>query len=78
MSKAAKRKHKTLQMRVIEPRNPLFNHPLMKRSHAHVKSNKAKRRAEKVKGRQDWYSQNGFIKTFLKISIQPNKLKLGF
>ncbi|MCW8928879.1 MAG: hypothetical protein OQL19_01420 [Gammaproteobacteria bacterium] len=48
----------------IVPRNPLFNHPLMNKSHVHDKSHKAKRRAEKVKGARDWYSQSFIIVTF--------------
>ncbi len=42
------------------PRNPLFDHPLMKKSHVHDKSYKAKRRAENVQIARDWYSQSGF------------------
>lgn len=42
-------------------RNPLFNHPLMKKSHVHDKSHKAKRRAEKVKFARDWYSQSSIF-----------------
>ncbi len=54
----------------VAPRNPLFNHPLMKKSHVHEKSYKSKRRTEKVKGARDWYSQNGFNwKTLLKIPV---------
>lgn len=58
---------------LITPRNPLFNHPLMKKSHIHDKSHKAKRRAEKVKFARDWYSQSGFyvidIKSILRILV---------
>lgn len=58
----------SVTQRIVAPRNPLFNHPLMKKSHVHDKSYKSKRRLEKVKGAKDWYSQNGFnIKTLLRI-----------
>ena len=71
----SKRKRKTRKIEkgtalLVTPRNPLFNHPLMKKSHVHDKSYKSKRRAEKVNGARDWYSQNGFNwKTFLKIPV---------
>lgn len=61
----SKRKRKTHTI-VAPPRNPLFNHPMMKKSHAHHKPDKAKRRAEKIRLSREWYSQNG-ISTFLKI-----------
>jgi len=64
------------QARMIEPRNPLFNHPLMKKSHAHVKSNKAKRRAEKIRAAKEWYSQNSFIKTVLRIPFHTTEPQL--
>jgi len=35
------------------PRNPYYNHPLMSKSHAHVKSEKAKRRKNKVNLKKD-------------------------
>ena len=58
---------------LASPRNPLFNHPLMKKSHVHDKSYKAKRRAEKIRFARDWYSQSGFcffnIKTILTIPV---------
>lgn len=62
----------TTQSRVqTAPRNPLFDHPLMKKSHVHDKSHKSKRRAEKVKFARDWYSQSSIffleINTLLKI-----------
>ena len=58
---------------LVPPRNPLFNHPLMKKSHVHDKSYKAKRRAEKIRFTRDWYSQSRFcffnIKTILRIPV---------
>jgi len=66
------RKNKTLnkQPSLEKARNPLFNHPLMKKAHVHNKSYKAKRRSEKVKGAKDWYSQSCFkLKAILRISV---------
>jgi len=37
------------------PRNPLFNHPLMKKGSVHQKNNKVKRQAEKTQLRKEWY-----------------------
>lgn len=65
----SKRKGKAPKTRVAPPRNPLFNHPMMKKSHVHNKSNKTKRRAEKVRFAREWYCQNG-MRTFLTIPFQ--------
>ncbi len=64
-------KKKKQVLKVSAPRNPLFNHPLMKKSHVHDKSNKARRRNEKVKLVRGEYSQNGLIQTFLRIFATP-------
>jgi len=37
------------------PRNPLFNHPLMKKGCVHQKNNKSKRQLDKVQLRKEWY-----------------------
>ncbi len=58
-------------LKLSAPRNPLFNHPLMKKSHVHHKSNKARRRNEKVKLIRGEYSQNGLMQTFLRIFVTP-------
>lgn len=68
----SKRKRKTCsKAEVSPPRNPLFNHPLMKKSHVHDKSQKAKRRADKVRFNKDWYSQSGIfsLNTILRIAV---------
>lgn len=68
----SKKKRKTSHKKgVSPPRNPLFNHPLMKKSHIHEKTNKAKRRAEKVRFNKDEYSQRGIklVNTFLRIPV---------
>jgi hypothetical protein len=65
MSKKLNKKGK--MKNIISPiRNPFFNHPLIKKSHIHDKSYKAKRRAEKVKNAKDWYSQSCFYLLKLK------------
>ncbi len=59
------------QERIQTFRNPFFNHPLMKKSHRHEQSFKAKRRAEKVKLNKDCYSQKGIhlMNDFLRITV---------
>ncbi len=71
MSKANRKHTKT---GVSPPRNPLFNNPLMKKSHVHDKSKKAKRRADKVKFnaclKEDGYYQNSnLLNTILIIPV---------
>ena len=61
----ARKKNRVVKL--SPPRNPLFNHPLMKKSHVHDKSTKAKRRNEKVKLARDWYSQSGLMQIVLRI-----------
>ena len=70
----SKRKRKERNTNVVSPpRNPLFNHPLMKKSHVHDKSHKAKRRAEKIRISRDWYSQSSIcffaMNTILRIPV---------
>lgn len=48
---------KNKNMKLQKQRNPLFNHPLMSKSHCHEKSKKARRRAEKIALKREWYSQ---------------------
>lgn len=74
MSKRKRKvRNKGMDAPVKAPRNPLFDHPLMKKSHVHDKSHKAKRRAEKVRFARDWYSQSGFcifnIKSVLRMLV---------
>ena len=52
MSKSKKNK-----VRLLPPRNHLFNHPLMKKGCMHQKSNKSKRQDEKANLRKEWYYQ---------------------
>lgn len=67
-----KRKRKMCSKAALSPpRNPLFNHPLMNKSHVHDKTYKAKRRAEKVNLNKDWYSQSSIniLNTILRIPV---------
>ena len=61
-------KRKVNKKVVSPPRNPLFNHPMMKKTHVHDKSYKAKRRADKVRMARESYSQSS-INTFLRIAL---------
>ena len=61
-------KRKVNKKGVSPPRNPLFNHPMMKKSHVHDKSYKAKRRTDKVRMAKESYSQSS-INTFLRIAL---------
>lgn len=61
-------KRKVKKKEISPPRNPLFNHPMMKKSHVHDKSYKAKRRADKVRMARESYSQSS-INTFLRIAL---------
>ena len=61
-------KRKVNKKQISPPRNPLFNHPMMKKSHVHDKSYKAKRRADKVRMARESYSQSS-INTFLRIAF---------
>jgi len=42
----------------ISRRNPMHNHPLLSKGGAHRKTNKSKRRLDKVKIKQEWLPQN--------------------
>ena len=48
----AKQKKKVV---LSPPRNPLFNHPLMKKGCVHKKSDKAQRKTDKAQLRKEWY-----------------------
>jgi hypothetical protein len=73
MSRKKRSARKAGKVLLDVPRNPLFNHPLMKKSHVHDKSGKAKRRADKVYFAKDWYSQSGLftfnLQTVLRIPV---------
>ena len=68
MSKHKRRKHNTGKPKagntdkpqVATTRNPLFNHPLMSKSHHHEKKYKAVRKAEKVKLHKNYDSQGTY------------------
>ena len=45
-------------------RNPLHNHPLLKKGGVHKKSTKAIRQADKVKIKKEWLPQSIFTQIF--------------
>ena len=47
-------------------RNPFHNHPLMRKSGVHKKTNKAKRKDEKQKLKKEWCSLMALIQCYLK------------
>ena len=49
----AKRKKKPVLL--TAPRNPFFNHPLMKKNDVHQKTQKAKRKADEAALKKEWY-----------------------
>lgn len=44
----------------LSRRNPLHNHPLLFKGGVHRKTNKSKRRLEKVKMKKEWFPQSIF------------------
>ncbi len=46
--------------KLTRQRNLLHNHPLLRKGGIHRKSNKSKRRLEKVKMKKEWLPQNIF------------------
>ena len=48
----------------LRRRNPLHNHPLLFKGSAHHKTNKSKRRMEKVKMKKEWLPQNIFSQVY--------------
>ena len=60
----SKQKHhqfQQLQQKQQRPRNLLHDHPMLRKGGVHEKSNKAKRRNEKQKLKQDWCPLIAFI-----------------
>ncbi|MGI9227883.1 MAG: hypothetical protein ACR2PU_03735 [Gammaproteobacteria bacterium] len=45
-------------------RNPLHNHPLLFKGGVHRKTNKSKRRLEKVKMKKEWLPQSVFTRVY--------------
>lgn len=47
---------KSKKKMIVSPhRDPLFNHPLMKKGSVHQKNNKTKCQADKAQLRKEWY-----------------------
>lgn len=46
-------------------RNPFHDHPLMRKGGVHEKSNKAKRKAEKLRLKQEWCSSMALLQYHL-------------
>ena len=53
-------------------RNTLHDHPLLSKCCVHQKSNKSKRRLEKVKVRKEWLVQNIFNAVYFGETIHTN------
>jgi hypothetical protein len=75
----SKRKMKANSKKGLSPpRNPFFNHPLMRKSAVHDKTEKAKRRSDKVRFNKDWYSQKGICHTYTFLKIPVLHYQYGF
>jgi len=48
----------------LSRRNPLHDHPLLSKGGEHRKTNKSKRRLDKVKMKKEWLPQNIFLAVF--------------
>lgn len=53
-----------LPVKFTRKRNLLHNHPLLSKGGVHRKSNKSKRRLEKVKMKKEWLPQIIFTKVY--------------
>jgi hypothetical protein len=49
---------------IFHRRNPLRNNPLLFKGGAHRKTNKSKRRMEKVKMKKEWLPENIFLQVY--------------
>jgi hypothetical protein len=49
---------------IFHRRNSLHNNPLLFKGGAHRKTNKSKRRMEKVKMKKEWLPQNIFLQVY--------------
>lgn len=56
--------------RVAKPRNPLHDHPLMRKGGVHEKSDKVKRKAEKQKLKREWGCLMAFTECYLTTSFK--------
>lgn len=66
-----------LPTKLTRQRNLLHSHPLLNKGGVHQKSNKSKRRLEKVKMKKEWLPQKIFYAVFFGesflITSHPNK-----
>jgi len=60
----------TMKKRKSNVRNPFYNHPLLKKSGVHEKSDKAKRRVDKQKLKNEWCSLILLIEVIFNNTIQ--------
>ena len=51
--------------KVVKPRNPFHNHPLMQKGGVHEKTNKQKRKGEKQKWKKEWCYLRTMVTVFL-------------
>ncbi len=61
-----------LKHKFSRKRNLLHDHPLLSKGEVHQKSNKSKRRLEKVKMKKEWLPQNIFKAVYSGEAIQRN------
>ena len=54
-----------LPTKLSRQRNLLHDHPLLTKGGVHRKSNKSKRRIDKVKMKKEWLPQNIFLTVYL-------------
>jgi hypothetical protein len=64
----------SVKKQILKVRNPFYSHPLMRKSGAHEKSNKAKRKGEKQKLKKEWGSLIVFIRVLLNNAIYTGLL----
>ena len=55
--------------KINRQRNRLHNHPLLGKGGTHNKSNKSKRRHDKVKIKKEWLPQNIFLTVYFEEAI---------
>jgi len=58
-------------------RNPMHNHPLLKKGGAHRKTNKSKRRLDKMAIKKEWLPLNIFSRVYLGESFLVSQHQLS-
>lgn len=61
-----------LPKKITRQRNILHNHPLLAKGGTHSKSNKSKRRLDKVKIKKEWLPLNIFTPVYFGETIHAN------